>query len=354
VYDRIARFVFDTPWAIRPEMLGVIVELLAFRAAGGRLPVEQIAARIGPPRDGPSGAGRVNDGSVAVIPVHGVIAQRAGLLGASSGGTSTEQIAADLRAHIANPEVAAVLLDVDSPGGAVFGVPELAQSLYEARGSKPLVAVANSLAASAAYWLATAVDELVVTPSGEVGSIGVLAAHEDHSRRLDQEGVTVSLINAGTYKGEASPFAPLTAEARAAIQARVDDYYGMFTRDVARHRGVSVATVRNGFGEGRVVGAREAVELGMADRVESLPQTIARLQSARGRAQLGQRAAALVANAGPATEAQLRADAGRHCEEPPWELVSGLDWRRRRQRFRETQAAGYHLAHTRSMRRRVA
>jgi len=170
-----------------------------------------------------------------------------------------------------------VVLDVDSPGGAVNGVEELADEMLRARGQKPVVAVANTLAASAAYWIATAADEVVVTPSGEVGSIGVFAVHEDFSAALEAAGIRVSLVSAGKYKMEGNPYEPLGDEGRAALQERVDDYYGMFVGAVARGRGVAAKDVREGFGQGRLVGARQAVELGMADRVATLDETLDRV-----------------------------------------------------------------------------
>jgi len=189
---------------------------------------------------------------------------------------STQRITANFRAAMADPAVSAIVLDVDSPGGSVFGVDELAGEIYKARGVKPIVAVADYLAASAGYYLASAADELMVAPTGEVGSIGVFAMHADFSRALDQDGVTVNLISAGKFKTEGSPYAPLGEEARAAMQGRVNDYYGLFTKAVARQRGVTVADVRDGFGQGRVVGAAEAVGLGMADSIGTLEDAIAR------------------------------------------------------------------------------
>jgi len=131
--------------------------------------------------------------------------------------------------------------------------------------------------ASAAYWIGTAADEIVVTPSGEVGSIGVFAVHKDMSKALEMEGVKVSLISEGRYKLDGNPYEPLAEEARAGIQERVSDYYESFIQSVARNRGVKPDAVRGGFGEGRVVGARQAIELGMADRIGILEETIGRL-----------------------------------------------------------------------------
>lgn len=263
--------IYETPWAILPSKLAEIIAVVERHEAGVHLSAEEIAAVKAaaqrPPRAG---------GAVAILPLFGSIFPRANLMTEMSGATSAERFGHAFSAALADPAVGALVLDVDSPGGAVQGVPELADLIFQARGQKPIVAIADHLAASAAYWVATAADELMVTPSGEVGSIGVFAAHEDWSRAYDQAGVTVNLISAGKFKTEGNPYQPLTEEARAAIQARVDDYYGAFVKAVARGRGVSAVDVRGGFGEGRVVGADEAVRLGMADRVGTLDDAIAR------------------------------------------------------------------------------
>ncbi len=163
------------------------------------------------------------------------------------------------------------------PGGQASGIDEVSSQIFEARGKKPIVAVANHMMASAAYYIGTAADEIVVTPSGEVGSIGAFSVHEDISAALEQKGIKVSLISAGKYKTEGNPYQPLTVEARAAMQVRVSEVYDAFIRSVARNRGVKPAMVRNGFGEGRLVNARQAIELGMADRIGTLDETIDRL-----------------------------------------------------------------------------
>jgi len=172
--------------------------------------------------------------------------------------------------------VKAIIFDVDSPGGSVEGVTELASEIYNARKKKPSIAVANAQAASAAYWLASAAGELVVTPSGQVGSIGVYVAHQDESKALENEGVRITLISAGKYKTEGNPSEPLADEARAAIQSKVDDYYTMFVKGVAQNRGSTQAAVRDGYGQGRMVLASQAVKLNMADRVATLDDVLAR------------------------------------------------------------------------------
>lgn len=277
----ILRAIQETPWAILPGTFSVIAEVAARHAAGEKLSAEEVAARTN---------GKKPDqqimGDVAVLPLFGVIFPRANMMTEFSGGTSAERFGQVFRGVMADPGVGAVVLDVDSPGGAVTGVDELSSIIYGARGTKPVIAVANHLAASAAYWIATAADELVVTPSAEVGSIGVFAAHEDVSKALEMQGVKSTLISAGKFKTEANPYEPLAEEARAAIQSRVDEFYNMFTKAVARNRGAAVADVRSGFGEGRVVGAKQAVSLGMADRVATMEQVLTDLLKNSKRAQV--------------------------------------------------------------------
>lgn len=277
--DRLARvvaFVREQPWAILPEILAVIQDVVRFRVAGGRLSEEDIQARIGDRAD--RSGGRIQ-GSVAVLPLHGILAHRARMVESLSGpsGTSTEQFAQGLRSALEDPSVESVLIDVDSPGGSAFGVQELAEEIRASRGRKPIVAVANSMAASAAYWIAAQADELVVTPGGLVGSVGVFTAHEDVSAQLEQDGIKITLISAGEHKVEGNPFEPLSDEARSEAQRRVNAYYGMFVGGLAKGRGVSKAGVEADFGQGRTVMAKEAVARGMADRVGTFDAELARM-----------------------------------------------------------------------------
>jgi len=284
---RLLGAILATPWAILPVTLATIMEIAVRHAAGEHLTAEEVQVRTGgrPARD-------VQPGAIAVLPLFGTIFPRANLMTETSGATSAEKFGATFDALVRDPGVSAIVIDVDSPGGAVPGIDEVSAQIHAARGAKPVVSVANHLAASAAYWIATAADEFVVTPSAEVGSIGVFAAHEDLSKALEMEGVKTTLISAGKYKVESSPYEPLGIEARAAIQDRVNEYYGAFTRAVARNRGVKQADVLGGFGEGRVVGAKEALRLGMADRIATLDEVIAGLQK-QLQARAHQRAAAL-------------------------------------------------------------
>ena len=272
-YERIIRAVMASPWAILPEKMDEIMAFLELQAAGHKLDPAVLRAQF------PEAAARANPraaGNVAVLPLYGVIAQRMGLMSEFSGGTSTERFGAAFRQAVNDPNVKAIVIDTDSPGGSVGGVAELADEIYRARGSKPIVAVANSMAASAAYWIAASADEVVVTPGGVVGSVGVISAHTDISKAAEAQGVKTTFITAGRFKAEGNEWEPLGDEARAARQSIVDDYYGLFVNAVARGRGVAVGDVRGGFGEGRVVTAKRAVAAKMADRVGTLRDTLQR------------------------------------------------------------------------------
>jgi len=274
-----------TPWGLLPETLAAMQAVLYRWASGARLSQEEIRAAVG---DAPEISAARRDraramapGSVAVLPVYGVIGHRASLVEDSSSGvnTSTELLGQAFSSLMADPAIAGIVLDVDSPGGSVYGVADLAEQIFAARGMKPVSAVANSLSASAAYWIASSAEEFAITPGGEAGSIGVYTAHTDVSKMMEAEGVKTTLISAGKYKVEGSPYEPLGADAREFIQSRVDDYYDDFVRAVARNRKDTQTNVREGYGQGRVLGASAAVKANLADRIATLDQVVADMQS---------------------------------------------------------------------------
>jgi len=275
VNAQILKAVAETRWAIRPQVLARLVGQLA-----GDADLDEIREELGA---GPARSPRTA-GAVAVLPLYGVIRPKPTLLSLLFGsGSSLQSFRAMFREAVGDESIGSIVIEIDSPGGVVDLVPEVAAEIRQARGQKPIVAVANTYAASAAYWLASQADEVVVTPSGEVGSIGVFVAHEDWSKFDERLGIKTTLIAAGKYKTEGNPFEPLSEEAREAIQAEVDEFYGMFVADVAKGRGVTEASVRAGFAEGRMATAKAAKKLGMADRVETLEATIVRLARGGGR-----------------------------------------------------------------------
>src|SRR4051812_14889377 len=277
LYSQIQHAVFELPWAVLPGTLRVIVEAVTLRLEGAeRFTDEELQARIG---SGPSSkSSRQLQGGIAVIPLYGVLMPKATLMSQISGGTSLEEFQSVFKAALASNQIGAIILDIDSPGGSTSLVPETAALIRSA--NKPVIAVSNALCCSGAYWLAAQADEIVASPSSLTGSIGVYTAHDDLSGMEEKLGVKTTLVSAGKYKVEGNEHEPLSPEAEAAMQALVDEFYGMFVADVAKGRGVAAAAVRDGFGQGRVLSAAQAKSAGMVDTVGTLDETIARV--ARG------------------------------------------------------------------------
>jgi len=273
---------YATPWVLDPDTHAQMQLILERWASGVRLPQADVQAAIGTApqaaADRRQQATQAGQGAIAVVPVYGVLTHRARDLSVSTPMTSTEVLSAQMRSAAANPDISAIVLDVDSPGGSVFGVQEVGDTILSLRGSKPIIAVANAKAASGAYWVASQADEVVITPSGAVGSIGAMMAHKDQSAKNERDGVKTTYIHAGKYKVEGNADNPLDAEGAGYLQSMVDSYYSAFVRAVAKGRGVSVDTVRGeSFGQGRMVLAKDAVAAGMANRIATLDQVIADL-----------------------------------------------------------------------------
>jgi len=228
--------------------------------------------------------------SVAVIPVIGPVSYRSDWFSEMFGGASVSSIAGQLKRAVADPNVTAIVMPIDSPGGSVYGLMELAQQIRTARASKPVITVADPMAASAAYYIGAQGTEFSITPSGETGSIGVFMMHVDLSKALEDEGIKVTFISQGKYKVEGSPYEPLTDEAEAAMQATVDFYYDQFVADVAKGRGVSVKDVRSGFGQGRMLVAPDALKAGMVDRIGTFSDTLDRVASGKWKAPAARKA----------------------------------------------------------------
>lgn len=274
-----ARIALDSrsaAWALHPKTLATLAAIARGELHADALPIAEPETDDQRP-EAVRGSSRTT-GGVAVIPLRGLITPRPSFLSMLfGGGGGLMGFRAALREAVGAEDITAIVIDVDSPGGSTDLLAETAAEIRAARSVKPVVAVANTWAASAGYWLASQGDELAVTPTGEVGSVGVFMAHEDWSKFEEDFGVTTTLISAGRYKTEGNRFEPLSDEAREAWQATVDHYYGLFVADVAKGRGVAASAVRNGYGEGRMITAKNALELGMVDRVETLEATIARL-----------------------------------------------------------------------------
>lgn len=266
------------PWAVLPDRLPFIRSALNGPSPSRRRtsPQAPVLATVN------AACRKGGNGVVAVLPLYGVTVQRADAYGEALGLLSIWHFMQRFRTALADDTISGIVIDADSPGGSVYGVMELAEEIYRSRTRKPIFAVANSLAAAGAYWIASAASEFYVTNGGEVGGIGVYDIHTDLSKGLGKAGISTTLISAGKYKTEGNPFQPLGADARKAMQKRVDAYYRTFVAAVAKHRNVPESAVRNGMGQGRLLDAERAKRENMVDGIATLDAVVGKLAQGIG------------------------------------------------------------------------
>jgi signal peptide peptidase SppA len=269
--------IVSAPWAITPEMFNEVQGIYARHCRGEKIDLESIEAKVGAPLNNARAPLEITDG-VAVISIEGVIAKRANLFMRISGGTSTQIAGQQFAQALADPQVTAIVLAIDSPGGTVDGTQALSDQIFAARGQKPICAIADGLMASAAYWIGSAADEVYITgDTTMVGSIGVMTTHVDESAADMAAGVRKTEIKAGKYKQMGSSNAPLGMAEKDALQGFVDQTYQVFLTAVARNRGVSMDTVKSDMAEGRMFLGQKAIDAGLVDGVATLSQVCAEL-----------------------------------------------------------------------------
>ena len=219
----------------------------------------------------------VSDG-ILTIPVHGSLLDKVGVqFGAWATGYTYIQKA--FERGMEDAAVGSILLEVDSPGGDGAGNFELVEYMREVGGHKPVHAVANGLALSGGYSIASVADTLTVRPSGATGSVGVISVHMDVSEMLANEGIKPTIIRSGKYKAEGNMLEPLSAHARDNFQESSDRLYDTFVKTVARNRGISEDSVRET--EARVYGADDSMAVGFADRIGEVRHQRARMLEPR-------------------------------------------------------------------------
>jgi signal peptide peptidase SppA len=268
---RLSARLFNCPLLVLPDVAETIAENLGdrFAAAGPFRPVNVPGGEPEGPDDDPYTV----DGGIATIPVRGELVNRGSWLSSQSGLTSYETLQSALRQAASDPRVTQVLLDMDSPGGEAAGAMETADEVRALSRLKPVTAYVNSLAASAAYAIAAGAKEIVVPPSGTVGSIGVVWLHLDRSQAMKERGVKPTLMTAGAFKADGHPYGPLDPEAKARIQSSIDDTYSLFADSVGRHRPKLGADGARAT-EAALYMGQKAVDSGLADRVATLGQLL--------------------------------------------------------------------------------
>lgn len=242
---------------------------------------DALAADVGEPVDGLRYS--YVRGNTGVLFVDGPIIPRADFFSNVSGVTSIENLAADFRALQENPQVEKIVLAIDSPGGNIVGVSEFAQMVRASE--KKTTAYVYGMAASAAYWIASAAHEIVTVDTGEVGSIGVVMTYRDTSKQDAAKGIeTVELVSSQSpYKRPDLK----TDDGRAAVQSVLDDLAAVFVDSVAAYRDTTAETVQNDFGRGGMMAARRAIDAGMVDRIGTLESILSEDNSNNTRGAVG-------------------------------------------------------------------
>ncbi|MBF0147275.1 MAG: S49 family peptidase [Magnetococcales bacterium] len=219
----------------------------------------------------------VTPNGIAIVPIHGTLAKRVGAVEAASGLTSYAAVEEMIMDAATDPAVKAILMDIDSPGGEVGGVFDLAAMIREVRQGKPVWALAAD-AFSAAYLLASAAERIYLPQTAGVGSVGVIAVHVDESQLDIQEGRRYTTVFAGVHKNDFSRHEPLSDDARNRLQAETDRLYGMFVQMVAANRGLTEEAVR--ATEAGIYFGADALAVGLADRVGTLRDVLTELSAA--------------------------------------------------------------------------
>jgi len=273
---RVLSAICSEAWAIRPEMLGVIIDVA--RRQGD---VAAVEARLGRPLKNAQAA--ITRDGVAILDVLGPIFPRANMMTEISGATSLQILARDLTTAVEDPKISAILMTFDSPGGRVGDVAETAAMIRAATQRKPVVAYVSDQAASAAYWLASAASRIVTARTATLGSIGVVAG----VRKASSD--TVEIVSSQSPHKRVDP---TTDEGRAPIQTMVDRLAQEFVSDVAKYRGTSEHRVLTEFGRGGSLVGADAVAAGMADAIGSFEAVLAELAAAGSGSTGSNRAAA--------------------------------------------------------------
>ncbi len=255
----VVQAVYNRPWFTTIEHLEAIAGVVQLHVEGGRLTAEEVRERLDvvAARNGPRSGART-EGAVGVIPIYGTIMPRANLMTEFSGGATVSGIRAAFNEALRDDTVGSILFDFDSPGGYTDGIEELATEIREARGRKPMVAIADYTMASAALYLGAQADEIVASPSSEVGWIGTVMVLTEYSKMDEMDGITRTILRNPPGKYGGNPYEPLSDQARGEFQAIVDERSAQFHTAIARARGVSVATVKADFGKGGGMTASKA------------------------------------------------------------------------------------------------
>ena len=257
--------IYNTPWAIVPDGLSEMARSIDKFATENTLFGDFIQEY-----HDKSLLSSIRD-AVGTLSITGVLTHKTNWGTVALNGVSTEQIERDFDSLIENSTIEKIILVIDSPGGEVDGILPLAEKIFESRGKKEIIALVNPVAASAAYWLASAASKVYISSATDtVGSIGVVTMHVDYSVLMEEKlGIKTTEIYAGKYKRIAGAFKPLSVEGKAVLQERVDYLYSLFVNQVARNRGTEASVLHENFADGRVFTGEQAIQ-GLVDGIKDM------------------------------------------------------------------------------------
>jgi len=270
-YSRIISKVTTTPWMMMPGSLKMMLEILEAHLTGN-ITEEEIRLRMQSAQKRDTSSDMSRSGAIAVMPLHGPIFPKANMMTEMSGATSLEQWNAQFRQLVADESIGTIILDVDSPGGSSELIPETGAMIRAAREVKPIYAISNTMAASAAYGIAANATKLFASPSALTGAVGTYMVHTDDSELMQRIGVKETVIKAGRFK--AVEIESLTPESKAYFEELVGDINEVFLNSIAQGRGVEVDQVRQNYGEGKVFASSRALELGMIDEIATFEDVV--------------------------------------------------------------------------------
>lgn len=272
--------ILNTPLLITPEKLQVITSVLSDRIGvnseqldgftGNRYVLDENGERS-------YTSYPITQEGIAIIRVVGTMVNRGAYVGASSGVVSYEGVKHQVKSAAGNSKVQAIIIDLQTPGGEAVGAFECAEQVRIANSKKPVVALVNGMAASAGYAIASGAGEIVTTPSGISGSIGVVMMHADYSKKLETEGIKPTLITAGAHKADGNPMEPLPDDVKSRLQTHINETYQRFLLTVEAGRGSRLDAEAARKTEAQVFSGDEAVKLGVADRIGTFESVLADL-----------------------------------------------------------------------------
>ncbi len=277
-YPHVASMAFNTPLYATPELIASVKSVLIPRLTGKHLDQELVSTST--PSEplmmgGDAGSAQPmsKGGNIAVINIHGVLVSRRGVIDqACTELISYELLRSQITAALNHESVEEIVLDFHSGGGMAMGCKELADFIHAATEQKPITAIINFAAYSAAYFLASACSKIICSPTAGVGSIGVILETFEVSKWEEEVGITYNTFYRGSHKNDMSVHEEITEQAKAEIDRKLDKAYAIFTQSVASYRGLDLKAVVGT--EARLYDPEEALSLGLVDEIKPAQEAV--------------------------------------------------------------------------------